>query len=338
MQTLINQDVAMAKDFLKAGEVVAIPTETVYGLAANAFDDNAIDKIFKIKNRPNHNPLIAHIGNFEQLELIANPLPSKLNEIIKELWPGPITILCEKRALISSKVTAGSNFVAVRMPKHTLTLELLNQLDFPIVAPSANISNRISPTEANHVCKYFDTKIPMILDGGSCSMGMESTIISYEKNQIVIHRKGAISKKFLESFGNDVVFKNNEKISTPGNFSKHYAPMVPMYLTDDPVTLSEIFVNKKVGFLLYNNHEKLSKKSNIYYLSDKKSDLKLAMKNLYLLMHKLEQDAIEIIIAEMLPDHDEGSTINDRLKRASKSQYIFKNNNLNLHEFTTFNR
>jgi L-threonylcarbamoyladenylate synthase len=338
LQTVNSQDLELAKHFLELGEVVAIPTETVYGLAANAFDDSAIEKIFKTKNRPSHNPLIVHIGSYDQLDQIAESFSKELNTIIGAFWPGPLTVLCPKKVHVSSTITAGSNWVAVRMPKHPLTLELLKKLSFPIVAPSANISNRISPTEAAHVMKYFERQIPMVLDGGKCADGIESTIISFENNQIIIHRLGAISKEALEVFGIDVVLKKCQKITSPGNFSKHYAPSVPMYLTDRPDLMRDIFKNKKIGYLLFNHYEILCQQTYLYSLSNTKGDLQYAMRNLYSFMHQLEEDAVDLIIAELLPDFEEGSAINDRLKRASKRQFIFENNNLDFHEFTTINR
>lgn len=337
LKTLQNQDIFLAKHLLEAGEVIGIPTETVYGLAANAFDEAAIAKIFSIKNRPSYNPLILHIGNFEQLESIVLPFDDLMEQITKKFWPGPLTILCPKRENVPSIVTAGSDLMAVRMPSHPLTLELLNCLSFPLVAPSANISNRISPTSATHVLKYFEHKIPLVLDGGVCSNGIESTIISVENNQIMIHRQGAISKEALEIFGVEVVLKNNQLITSPGNFVKHYAPNKPMFLTDRPDLLYEIFGNKRVGFLLFQPNQNLNNTAKKYYLSDRNGDFKTAMKNLYLLLHTLEQDDIDLIIAEKLPDYNEGCAINDRLKRASKRQFIFENNNIELHEFATVN-
>jgi L-threonylcarbamoyladenylate synthase len=336
-KTTSNQDILLAKHLLEAGEVIGIPTETVYGLAANAFHSTAIEKIFAIKNRPSYNPLIIHVGNWEQLEEVALPFNYLLERITKKFWPGPLTVLCPKTKKISSLVTAGSDLVAVRMPNHPLTLKLLNTLSFPLVAPSANISNRISPTSVAHVLKYFDKKIPLVLDGGSCADGIESTIISVEKNQITIHRQGAISKESLESFGVDVVLKNNQVITSPGNFSKHYAPNIPMFLTDRPDLLYATVNHKNVGLLLYQPHKIFEDNAKKYFLSGINGDLKAAMKNLYHLLHTLEQDNIDLIIAELLPDFNEGSAINDRLKRASIKQFIFANNNIDLDEFTTFN-
>jgi len=180
--TQIGQDIIQAKSYLENGELVAIPTETVYGLAANAFDEKAVQSIFATKGRPQTNPLIVHIANFEQLAKYVTYIPEKALALLKAFSPGPITVLLPKSNLISDSITAGSPLVAIRIPNHPLTLQLLESLPFPLVAPSANLYQQISPTTAQHVYAGLSNKIPYILDGGPCQAGIESTIIGFTPN------------------------------------------------------------------------------------------------------------------------------------------------------------
>ena len=180
--TQIGQDIIQAKSFLVNGLLVAIPTETVYGLAANAFDEKAVQSIFTTKGRPQSNPLILHISSIEQVQKYVTNIPEKAMALLKAFTPGPITVLLPKSKLISDSITAGSPLVAIRIPNHPLTLQLLESLPFPLVAPSANLYQQISPTTAQHVYAGLNNKIPYILDGGSCQAGIESTIVGFTTN------------------------------------------------------------------------------------------------------------------------------------------------------------
>jgi L-threonylcarbamoyladenylate synthase len=273
-----------------------------------------------------------------QLEAIAKPLPPLMVSIVSKFWPGPLTILCKKRAKISVAVTAGSDLVAVRMPNHPLTLELLRSLTFPLVAPSANPSNRISPTTAKHVLDYFGDKIPFVLDGGSCQQGIESTIISLEHQKIVIHRPGAVSKEALEQFGVEVQYKKDQTITAPGNFSKHYAPNKPLFFTDAPHTLQEVFQHKKIGFITFYPQTSRKLSGQEFSLATTPDDFETAMRTLYSTMHQLDQSDVDLIIAERFPDTGAGSAINDRLKRAAVRQFIFEKNLIDPYELAVINR
>lgn len=337
MKLIKPSDLALAKKLLESGSLIGIPTETVYGLAANAFHPGAIQKVFEIKGRPQYNPLIVHIGDLAQMEVIAKPISSLMHQIVTQFWPGPLTILCKKKPKISAAITAGSDMVAVRMPNHPLTLSLLQSLSFPLVAPSANPSNRISPTTAQHVCDYFGNKLPFVLDGGACQQGIESTIISLTNQKIVIHRPGAISKEALEQFGIAVVYKKDQRITSPGNFSKHYAPNKPLFFTDQPALLQEIFQHKKIGFMTFYPQDDRKLIGEEYALASMAEDYDTAMRKLYSTMYQLEQSDVDLIIAEQLPEIGVGLAINDRLKRASVRQFIFEKNHIDPYEFTAIN-
>ncbi|MBU3715280.1 MAG: threonylcarbamoyl-AMP synthase, partial [Ferruginibacter sp.] len=195
---MITTNIELATEYLRKGEVIGFPTETVYGLAGNIFNTRAIGKIFSIKKRPSYNPLIVHIGNIDFLNEIVQEVPEKAKLLSEKFWPGPITLLLKKKDIVPKTVTAGKDTVAVRIPNHALALELLNQLDFPLAAPSANPFKSISPTRAIHVENYFKEKVPLILDGGACKKGIESTIVGFEKGDAVLYRLGSVSAEAIE--------------------------------------------------------------------------------------------------------------------------------------------
>ncbi len=325
MQTIISQDVEKSVTFLKNGEVIGVPTETVYGLAALCSKPDAIANIFKIKNRPQTNPLIVHIGTFETLSKVCTSFPEKAKILADKFWPGPLTLLLPKSEFISDQITAGSNLVAVRMPNHPVALELLRILNEPFVAPSANPANAISPTSSAHVFEYFNGKIPMILEGGVCEKGIESTIVGFENNEVIIHRLGSLSKEAIEQEIGSVQLKNQpkDKIVSPGQFSKHYSPNTPLVLTNQIENTLRLFPNKKVGLLLFNDLNFPISETIIIKKLTENGDLDLAMKQVYEALHQLDKMNLDLIIAEHLPDVSVGTSVNDRLKRAAGTHYIY---------------
>ena len=304
---------------LNNDDLVAIPTETVYGLAGNIFSDIALKKIFELKNRPFNNPLIVHIKSIESLKEIAFEIPESALKLAHHFWPGPLTLVLKKQPHISDLVTAGKDTVAIRMPNHQRTLELLQQLDFPLAAPSANPFGSISPTSSKHVLDYFNDKLEVILEGGNCENGIESTIIGFEENQVILYRHGSISVEEIEEVVGEITVnsKNDIDPKAPGMFSRHYAPKTDTYLTNNVNELIKSFPNQKIGLLLFQKEIKnpLIKYQEILSL---KGDLQEAAKNLYAAMHRLDDKEIDIIIAEILPEKGIGKSINDRLKRAIK--------------------
>jgi len=222
----MNSEIKKAASLLSQGNVVAIPTETVYGLAANAFDEKAVAKIFEIKGRPNYNPLIVHIKSIEDLNMIAQKIPQKAYQLAQKFWPGPLTLILPKKNNIPSIVTANKNTVGIRIPSHPIALELLNEIDFPIAAPSANPFGYISPTTSFHVQKQLGTKIPFILDGGMCEKGIESTIIGFEDGEPILYRLGSLSIEAIENnIGTvKIKFDTDSSPEAPGMLKKHYSP------------------------------------------------------------------------------------------------------------------
>ncbi len=320
----MKRELKIAKEFLEQGEVVAVPTETVYGLAANAFDEIAVQKIFEIKGRPLFNPLIVHIKSIECLQTVAQNIPELALKLATLFWPGPLTLVLEKKSCIPDVVTATKNTVGIRVPSHPLILELLNALDFPLAAPSANPFGYISPTKAKHVQEQLGNKIPYILDGGSCETGIESTIIGFENNQPILYRVGAISKETIESKIGSIGEKTTSKAlpEAPGMLSKHYSPKTQFIVTNDIHFEIEKYKSKKIGLLLFDIQIK-SENSTTIYLS-KTLNLKEAAHNLYDAMHQLDAQNLDIIIAQQLPALGLGISINDRLFRAQETNFQFK--------------
>ena len=316
---MITTDIKKAKKALKKNKLVAIPTETVYGLAGNAYDESALVEIFKLKNRPFYNPLIVHIKSASSISDVAIDIPESAMILAEKFWPGPLTLVLKKQPHISDLITAGKDTVAVRVPNHPVALALLDKLDFPLAAPSANPFGSISPTNADHVFNYFGGKLEVILDGGECEKGLESTIIGFENNQPVLYRHGSISSEEIEKItGKLSTITNSEKTpNAPGMLSRHYAPNTATYLTNNVVELIKCFKGKRIGILVFKNQ--INGKDIIHKeILSKSGDLNEAAKNLYAAMHRLDENNLDVIIAERLPDIGLGKTMNDKLERATK--------------------
>lgn len=317
--TFVSKDILKAAEILNREELVAIPTETVYGLAGNIYNDTAIKKIFELKKRPFFNPLIVHIHSMEQVSELTTEFPEKAQQLAAAFWPGSLTLILPKDNSIPDLITAGKDTVGIRMPNHPLTLELLKNLDFPVAAPSANPFTHISPTKAEHVKNYFDGNLEMVLDGGDCKNGIESTIVGFENGEPVVYRLGSISLEDITGVIGPVAVKNNKEQApnAPGMLEKHYAPRTKTFLTRDISDFIAQHPNKKIGLLLHSEDHEPYAVATIQYLS-KTGDLKEAASQLYNAMHKLDQLELDVIVAQRLPDHDLGISINDRLERATK--------------------
>ena len=317
--SIISTDLLKAVELLNNEELVAIPTETVYGLAGNIFSEKAVKAIFETKERPFFNPLIVHIPNIDYLETIVEAIPEKAKFLAEAFWPGPITLVLKKKSIIPDLITGGKDTVAVRIPNHPTTLELLNQLDFPLAAPSANPFNRISPTKAEHVESYFKDKIKMVLDGGACKSGIESTIIGFENGEPIIYRLGSTSTEAIEAVVGTIEIKNKKEVApdAPGMLERHYAPKTKTILTSHLKEAVEANKNLRIGLLTYND---ILNDDAIHFkivLSEGKN-LEEAASKLYDALHQLDQQNLDLIIAERLPDYGLGKSINDRLTRATK--------------------
>ena len=316
---MISRDIQLAKKILESNELVSIPTETVYGLAGNAFQEEAVKKIYALKNRPLYNPLIVHIRSIDYLSEVATDIPEVAYDLAKEFWPGPLTMVLQKKSNIPDLVTSKKDTVAVRMPNHPLTLKLLEAIDFPLVAPSANPFGSISPTTAEHVDRYFKDDLKMVLDGGPCERGIESTIIGFEHGKPVIYRLGSLAIEDIEKKTGPLFTKNNNDSSpqAPGMLSRHYAPVTETILTDDiPKTIKK-YLGKKIGVLVFKDQQDIVRVDHTEILS-KTGDFKEAAKNLYAAMHRLDHAELDVIIAEKLPETGLGTTLNDKLRRATK--------------------
>ncbi|MBC2843636.1 L-threonylcarbamoyladenylate synthase [Winogradskyella flava] len=316
---IISKNISKAVTLLNNEELVAIPTETVYGLAGNIYSEKAIKLIFETKERPFFNPLIVHIPSVDYLENIVDEIPEKAKLLVEAFWPGPITLVLKKKDIIPDLITAGKDTVAVRMPNHSMTLELLRQLDFPLAAPSANPFNRISPTKPEHVEQYFKNKIKMVLDGGPCVSGIESTIIGFEDDQPIIYRLGSTPIEVIENAIGKIKVKNKKDISpkAPGMLARHYAPKTKTILTKYLLESIKEHQGKRIGLLIFNDNFNIENIDFKIVLSQE-NNLQEAASNLYDALHQLDEQELDIIIAERLPDYGLGKSINDRLERATK--------------------
>jgi L-threonylcarbamoyladenylate synthase len=316
---LIITNLEIAKLSLINDEIIGMPTETVYGLAGNAFSESAIKKIFALKKRPFYNPLIVHIKSASLLNTIARDIPEMAQRLAEEFWPGPLTLVLKKQPHISDYITAGKDTVAIRVPNHPVALALLEKLDFPLAAPSANPFGSISPTSAMHVSNYFEDKLDVILEGGECERGIESTIIGFENNQPVLYRHGSISVEEIEKIVGKlkIIVNNDSKPDSPGMLSRHYAPITNTYLTNNVDELLKIFQGKKIGLLLFKDGV-LNDQDTIQEVLSENGDLKEAARKLYAALHRLDKSNLDVIIAEKFPNEGLGKTLNDRLERAEK--------------------
>jgi L-threonylcarbamoyladenylate synthase len=317
LQTIIDTNIQHAASFLKAGEIVAIPTETVYGLAANAFDANAVAKIFEAKNRPFFDPLIVHTFALEQVYLLVEEIPAPLLALAKKYWPGPLTLLLPKKEIIPDIVTSGLPNVGVRIPQQTETLELLKLLHFPLAAPSANPFGYVSPTSAQHVYAQLQGKIPYILDGGECQVGLESTIVGMQNGMVTIFRIGGLSMEAIEAIVGKVNFNihQGDNPAAPGMLSAHYATSKPIIVGN--INQNIIKFNKnKIGIISFKNQFSEIATKYCYTLSVN-GNLSEAAQHLFAAMRALDGSDVEIILTEQFPNEGLGRAINDRLKRAS---------------------
>ncbi|APZ46043.1 threonylcarbamoyl-AMP synthase [Polaribacter reichenbachii] len=316
--SIISKDIQKAIALLANEELVAIPTETVYGLAGNIFSEKAIKSIFETKKRPFFNPLIVHIPSADQLETIVSEVPEKAKILADKFWPGSMTLVLKKHESIPDLITAGKNTVAVRVPNHATTISLLEQLPFPLAAPSANPFNNISPTKPEHVERYFKNDIKMVLDGGTCKNGIESTIIGFENNEPIIYRLGALALEEIEAVVGRVEIKNKKEVNpdAPGMLDKHYSPLTTTILTTSIVNEIKQHQHKKIGVLTFNSSFKSDKISAEIILSTT-SNLEEAAAKLYDALHQLDHQNLDVILVEKMPDFGLGKSMNDRLQRAS---------------------
>lgn len=311
---VLSQNIKEAIRILSEGGLVAIPTETVYGLAGNALDVSAVLSIFEAKRRPSFDPLIIH-STQDKIFSWVKDVPEKAQRLAEACWSGPLTLVLPKADCIPFEVTSGLETVGVRVPDHPLTLALLQEIDFPLAAPSANPFGYISPTTAQHVQDQLGDAIPMILDGGSCEVGIESTIVGFESGEPCIYRLGGISVEAIEAIIGPVQVKVNMASNprAPGQLKSHYAPQKPLLLKEQ-IDIEED--NPDTAYLLFSEPVSGVPEGRQFFLSDK-GDLFVAAARLYAQLRALDQSQYKRIIAQLLPESGLGRAINDRLQRAA---------------------
>lgn len=307
--TKITTDFSEAVSEIQKGNVTALPTETVYGLGANALNEAAVLKIFETKDRPAFNPVIVHIYDADDLKKYSTEIPDSVYDLADKFSPGPITYVLRKNNIISDIVTAGNDSVGLRIPSHELFRDVLKGSKLPIAAPSANRSGKISPTTAGEVLQEMDGKIDLILDGGKCNIGIESTVISFLNGKIEILRHGIVTQKEIEKITGKISAGRSDVISgkkvSPGMLSIHYAPKTPLYQCDFPYRVSEI-TKQKTGVL---NFSKYSGNKEIAY-------------NLFSDLRELDDSGYEMLLYNEVENSGIGIAINDRLKRAGTGEII----------------
>ena len=306
----IQSNIKKAKKYLDKNDCIAVPTETVYGLAGNAYSNIAVKKIFKLKKRPVNNPLIVHYYDINKLKQDCY-INDNFIKLFNKFSPGPITFILKlkKDSKISNLVTNKQKKLAVRFPKHLLFRKLLKNLNYPLAAPSANISTKLSSVQASDVIEEFGSKIKYILNGGKCQIGVESTIVNLTTKPTILRFGGLDIIKIEKILKKKVLIDTNSKKKiTPGQFPLHYSPGIPLRTNVKDPKNNEAFLLIKKRKITFKNY---------YYLS-KKNDLKKAAKNLYSLLRRIKKDGYKMIAVEKIPNIGIGKTLNDRLNRASK--------------------
>lgn len=335
----INDDIQLlikAGDILASGGLVAFPTETVYGLGANALDEEAVRKIFAAKGRPSDNPLIVHIAKIEDVYPLVKEVPIKAKKLMEEFWPGPLTIILRSSQRVAETVSAGLPTIAVRMPAHPIALALLKEAGVPVAAPSANLSGRPSPTNGEHVEEDLSGKIDIIIDGGGAGVGLESTVIDMTTEIPIILRPGGITREEIEESIGKIEIDSGleepkEKPRSPGMKYRHYAPKAPLYIADgdEEVIVEKIkagisnYKNKgiKVGVLTNNQHQAYYQDVLIISLGDLYNPSELAA-NLYQGLREFDNYKVDIILAEGYQEKGVGLALMNRLKKAAGNKYL----------------
>ena len=319
--TTIQREKAVlhAVELLRKGETVALPTETVYGLAADALDRIAVAKIFEAKERPRFDPLIVHLPNRHWLEKIADICADDrqlIFELADKFWPGPFTMVLPKREIVPEIVTAGLDTVAVRISAHPIFAEIVRELDQPLAAPSANRFGRVSPTTAQHVLNELGGRIPLIVDAGPTQHGIESTIIAVRNDKIGILRRGPITTDQLSEFGKvNMLASSTPRISVPGQLPSHYAPKTTLHLINNSKSFSPK-TKQRVGLLAWYPIESERRFAAVRHLSERR-DLREAAANLFRYLRELDALGLDLILAERVPPRGLGAAIMDRLQRAA---------------------
>ena len=309
--------VEAAAKVLREGQAVALPTETVYGLAADALNPAAVTRIFEAKERPRFDPLIVHLPGVSWLEQVANienEARELLNKLIAKFWPGPLTFVLPRKKIVPDLITAGLETVAVRMSAHPVFAETIREFGRPLAAPSANRFGRISPTTAEHVRDELNGRISLIIDAGATTHGIESTIVAIHPSRLELLRRGPITEEALAEFG-DVAEATDDQLRAPGQLRSHYAPHTPLLVVRDANSFAQP-EKQKCGLLAWRAAS--NQFSEVRVLSAH-GDLREAATNLFRQLRELDHAKLDLIVAEKVPDEGLGRAINDRLRRAANS-------------------
>ncbi len=314
----LGKDINRAKQLLDRGELVAIPPETVYGLAANALDATDAARIFAAKNRPSFDPLLVHVAAAMRVHELVTDFPDQAQALAATFWPGPLTLVLPKKNHIPDLVTAGLPTVGVRCPSHELTLELLHLLDYPLAAPSANPFGYVSPTRPEHVQEQLGSKVAYILDGGPCRVGVESTIVGFDDGP-VIYRLGGVAVEEIENVVGRmrVMTHSSSNPVAPGQLASHYAPARQIVLGNIAELLTQ-HPNEKVALLRY--HKRLPDTPVPQIVLSPSGSLEEAAQNLFAALRQFDKMDVTLVLAELVPDTGIGRAINDRLRRAATSR------------------
>ena len=327
-----NEHIAYAARLIESGEVVGMPTETVYGLAASAFDEAAVEKIFLAKGRPQDNPLIVHIDSIDMLPMLTNRVPEIAKQLAERFWPGPLTMIFEKSDRVPLAVTAGLSTVAVRCPSHKVAQALIRESGLPLAAPSANRSGAPSPTTANHVYNDLNGKIPVILDGGACTYGLESTVVLLKEDAVVLLRPGAVTVEMLRETVPHVTvddgvlheIKAGTQALSPGMMHKHYSPKTNVIILDAPLSSFVSFVNshadERVGALVFSGEESMLKVPCVTYGAA--DDPMMQAKLLFGSLRAVDKLGVDTIYARMPQRDGVGLAIYNRLLRAAGFEVV----------------
>ncbi len=316
----IGTNVEEAARRLAAGEVVAIPTETVYGLAANALDPAAVARVFEIKRRPSFDPLIVHVRDVRAALEVTDSWPSAARALAEAFWPGPLTLVLERKDVVPDLVTSGLKTVGVRSPAHPVAQRLLEETGLPLAAPSANRFGSISPTTAQHVLDQLGTELDFILDGGPCTVGVESTIIGFDRERCLLYRPGGIPLEAIEACVGPVHDARQDAPTsprTPGRLPSHYAPRTPLLLGNLDEMLEE-YAGQPVGVLAFRS----ARAAHVCRVLSPTGDLAEAARRLFGALRELDAGRAELLLAEPVPDRGLGRAINDRLRRAARARTV----------------
>lgn len=304
-----------AAAIIRKGGLVTFPTETVYGLGADALNPLAVVRIFEVKNRPRFDPLIVHIADFSSVEKLCSSVDERARKLMEKFWPGPLTLVLPKTQVVPDIVTAGLPTVAIRMPAHPVALRLIEEAGTPIAAPSANPFGYLSPTTADHVREQVGKRVDLILDGGKCPIGVESTVIELTGKEPLLLRPGGLPIEEIEKvIGKVKISTTSPKPRSPGQLTRHYSPRTPIRILKD--RKFEVKTGKRVGLLAFK-----SPKKNLLYevveILSPQGDLREAAANLFSCLHKLDRAGLDIIFAEPIPEVRLGRAIMDRLYKAA---------------------